>query len=817
MPSDADTIALKNVLLNTNKYALTTWWNTAKNFDSQDASTYLSFGGTTEHFIRHPAVEAMALAITLKTGTYDAAQTGVSAEEAKAKAVKLVRSVAFRHKVNSSGGWGDLWQSAHWAGCAAYAGWLLWDDLAAVDREYVRKMVEYESNRFNSYVVEYYRNRAGALNFPGDSKGEENAWNSWCLQVATAMMPGHPNWHVWMDKNLELMLATFSRPMDLNRTDIYHGRPLRDWLNGSNSNNDGTLINHSRVHPDYMASGMNEFSPSVAYPLAGMTIPAAGFFNLEETFRAFVELNFVAGAKPYADAATNAAPGGTIFQTGTSNVYYPHGNDWGTHRRMNYVVVFANARAFLSDPALQAAAAALEPHHTQYVANLQARFTDGRTYGAAAEDTYQGREEWVAYNAARAYMLRWLLQQDAIEITNDPYVSVACTSPALTLSETNPGAASLTFRRTGLLSRPLTIQHTIGGSAIAGKDYHLFGSTLSFAAGQETVALSLSSIADDLPEGAETVQVALQTDAAYTISGSATQQVTIQDAPFDQWRYERYAATGQLTNPAMVGAAADPDANGWGNLVEFASGAAATGAAAFLEKPLVAPLELEGEEYLALTYYQSKAAGEVAFVPQASGDLVQWVSGNAVFAAVQTEDLGDKLRITVRDKTPIGSGPRFLRLHYALEAPGPGQMEIEAETGTLIEPFQIATDPAASGGSYIVVPDGTGDQGSSTPARGIAEYHFVVEQAGDYVVWARIFSTGPTNDTFWISVDNGAFVRWNLATGPGWHWDMANAHGGADPLVTPLTAGAHRVRIAWREDGAGLDKIVITTSRDQPE
>jgi hypothetical protein len=49
----------KSILLNANKYALTTWYNTARNFDAQ--------------------------AMTLK----------------------LIGSLAYRHKVNTSGGWGN--------------------------------------------------------------------------------------------------------------------------------------------------------------------------------------------------------------------------------------------------------------------------------------------------------------------------------------------------------------------------------------------------------------------------------------------------------------------------------------------------------------------------------------------------------------------------------------------------------------------------------------------------------------------------------------------------------------------------------------
>ena len=120
-PTDADSVRLRAIMRNPNKYALTTWWDTVKNFDAQTGA-YLSFGGTGEHNIRPAAAEALALAISLQTGAYDASATGVSASEARTKAARLTASLAHRHLATSSGGWGHAWQSALWAALAGLAG-----------------------------------------------------------------------------------------------------------------------------------------------------------------------------------------------------------------------------------------------------------------------------------------------------------------------------------------------------------------------------------------------------------------------------------------------------------------------------------------------------------------------------------------------------------------------------------------------------------------------------------------------------------------------------------------------------------------------
>ena len=39
---------------------------------------------------------------------------------------------------------------------------------------------------------------------------------------------------------------------------------------------------------------------------------------------------------------------------------------------------------------------------------MQARFTDGRTYGAHGENTYYGREQRVGVMAGQAYLSLWM-------------------------------------------------------------------------------------------------------------------------------------------------------------------------------------------------------------------------------------------------------------------------------------------------------------------------------------------------------------------------------------------------------------------------
>jgi hypothetical protein len=413
LPGGAEAQRAGAILLNTNRYAIRTWYG-AKGYSSatQQAANYLNLGGIGEGSIRPPASEALALAVSLKTGVYNSTVTTVNTTEAHQKAAKLIRSLAHSHRVNLANGWGNAWQSALWATYAGTAGWLMYDSpyLSATDRQDIRQMVEYEANRFIGYRVPYYRDRAGVILTPGDSKAEENAWNAGLLVLATAMMPNHANYDAWNYKAYELMVSSFAAPRDLTNPAVINGTSAANWLHGTNAHNDGVVINHGRVHPDYMSTiSLVNFAGLVA-GLAGKPVPDAAFFNSDLVFDALVDLPFTAGTS-YPPGGAIAAPGGTIYIDGSSNIYYPQGNDWGTGRRMHFALSDIQARVFGFDTLASQNGNYWANLHAQVVLNMQNATPDRRTYTTAGQDTYSGREEWVAAQAAQTYLTYWLQHQ----------------------------------------------------------------------------------------------------------------------------------------------------------------------------------------------------------------------------------------------------------------------------------------------------------------------------------------------------------------------------------------------------------------------
>jgi polygalacturonase len=139
----------------------------------------------------------------------------------------------------------------------------------------------------------------------------------------------------------------------------------------------------------------------------------------------------------------------------------------------------------------------------------------------------------------------------------------------------------------------------------------------------------------------------------------------------------------------------------------------------------------------------------------------------------------------------------------------------EAESGTVTAPMQIEADPAASGGHDVTVAAGNNSK-SSPPANGSTVIPFTVGAAGTYRLWGRVIAPSNEDDSFWVRVDNGPWTDWNdIPTASSWHWaSVTDDTAGDAPVLPALVAGAHTIIVAYREDGARLDRILVTNDLD---
>lgn len=142
----------------------------------------------------------------------------------------------------------------------------------------------------------------------------------------------------------------------------------------------------------------------------------------------------------------------------------------------------------------------------------------------------------------------------------------------------------------------------------------------------------------------------------------------------------------------------------------------------------------------------------------------------------------------------------------------------EAECGTVGSTWEINTDEEASNNEYVNTPGGI--ESAAEPSTNVADhliYRFQVEEDGYYKVWGRLITPTFDDDSFWIKMDNGVWVRWNGIAefvGSEWGWDDVHDEGG--PILYELLPGSHTLTICFREDGALLDKLYITNTAAVP-
>lgn len=90
--------------------------------------------------------------------------------------------------------------------------------------------------------------------------------------------------------------------------------------------------------------------------------------------------------------------------------------------------------------------------------------------------------------------------------------------------------ATLTLRRAGPLDQPLTVSLAISGSATNGVDYQTLPSAVTFAVGENSVALPVNPLPDGISEQTEQIHLSLATGANFVAGALSGSQITVIDA-----------------------------------------------------------------------------------------------------------------------------------------------------------------------------------------------------------------------------------------------------------------------------------------------
>jgi hypothetical protein len=141
-------------------------------------------------------------------------------------------------------------------------------------------------------------------------------------------------------------------------------------------------------------------------------------------------------------------------------------------------------------------------------------------------------------------------------------------------------------------------------------------------------------------------------------------------------------------------------------------------------------------------------------------------------------------------------------------------VSLEAECGTVGSLWDTIDDVTVSGNKYVTVKPGNTNSASATEdSADHVSFTFNISEDGNYVLWIRAFTPNSSDDSFYIRVDGGQWNTWNqivniIPDKNDWGW--------VSKFSYDLTAGIHTLSIAYREDGALLDKIYLTKDGDNP-
>lgn len=370
-------------------YATTTWWTNRGYGTSTPVIDWDStFANGQESNIRGAALTALSLTVPFRTG-WDAAYSPVLGT-ARTKAAQLIVAVAQQHISNSpaSWSWGQSWQSPLWAATCGMAALIGWDEMIPFsgNRQSVLNMLANEADYvLNNRSAEYWFLYIGSSYTQnptrvGDSAAEEVSWCATVLWIAAALMPTHPSVGDWVDHAETLSKAAFSVESDN--------------LAGFNLTDDYLVVNHNRVHPDYMTCVSQVAWGRIANGLVGLPMPTVSTFRIQEVWNALL-------TSPLDSVGTKA------YDPTTPNVKFPQGiaNDWGNRRPHAYVFLDELANQYFWRNIHCADAASMQARATSSSHPANAFVQSGLT---PAEATYPEEEAYAASQIALSALVEHL-------------------------------------------------------------------------------------------------------------------------------------------------------------------------------------------------------------------------------------------------------------------------------------------------------------------------------------------------------------------------------------------------------------------------
>jgi len=187
--------------------------------------------------------------------------------------------------------------------------------------------------------------------------------------------------------------------------------------------------------------------------------------------------------------------------------------------------------------------------------------------------------------------------------------------------------------------------------------------------------------------------------------------------------------------------------------------------------------------------------------------------GTKVFLVVEGDDpqtagirLGENDLPTVREPVQhVAPGGLVRQALPQIPEHGPGLVLIQPDQLLLAPPMATVDEPEAAPGKAIEVPL---DKGRDI---GTAQCRFIVSQAGDYHVWAKVYAPSGESNSYYLSIDGADPVLVDVMALEKWAWERAEGRE-QQGLKYTLPAGEHTLTIRNREAGTRLAAIVVSNA-----
>lgn len=265
---------LLQMLANSLTYAHNIWYDCAAPNSKGETCGYFkanSAGQSNEDGVRTNADFSMICAFLCKYGKGKVTlPEGVTWDMVKDMAVKSLVFGYSTHKANKfkitsdNKYWGSVsnadhvWESSLWATSLAYASYFLNEELDESQKTYIYNMIKAECN--------YELERSIPTGYNGDTKAEENGWETNILSCALGLYPDDALAPKWFDRLRAFAINCYSHVDDAQNTTVidpeYDETTVQDLYIGKNLYDDYTLQNHNYFHTSYQNVVMQELGES---------------------------------------------------------------------------------------------------------------------------------------------------------------------------------------------------------------------------------------------------------------------------------------------------------------------------------------------------------------------------------------------------------------------------------------------------------------------------------------------------------------------------------------------------------------------------